>query len=124
MKRRILVLTALILCLTVIAGCATASKNDAAAPGNTNNANSADAWKPVTVTDDLGRSVAIDQEPKRVAVITGSYADVWLLAGGTMAATVNDAWEDFHLELGPEVKTSENTMPSAPRCSSPLRLIL
>ena len=104
MKRRILVLTALILCLTVLAGCATASKNDAAAPGNTNNANSADAWKPVTVTDDLGRSVAIDQEPKRVAVITGSYADVWLLAGGTMAATVNDAWEDFDLDLGPEVK--------------------
>ena len=101
MKRRLSVLTALLLCLAVLAGCA-ASPNNAASQNNTDN--SAAAWKPVTVTDDLGRSVTIEQEPGRVAVITGSYAEVWLLAGGTIAATVNDAWEDLGLDLGPEVK--------------------
>ena len=95
---------ALVLCLAVFAGCGTVPANNASPSGNAENTNTADAWKPVTVTDDLGRSVTIEQEPKRVAVITGSYAEVWQLAGGTMAAAVNDAWEDFHLDLGPEVK--------------------
>ncbi len=102
MKKRILVLTALVLCIAVLAGCGTAPKNDPAAPDNTGNAG--ESWKPVEVTDDLGRKVTIDREPKRVAVITGSYAEVWMLAGGSLAATVNDAWEDFDLDLGPEVK--------------------
>ena len=101
MRNRLTVFAVLILCLAVLAGCGTVPANNGAQPDNVN---AADAWKPVTVTDDLGRSVVIEQEPKRVAVITGSYAEVWQLAGGTMAATVNDAWEDFHLDLGPEVK--------------------
>ena len=104
MKNRLLVLMALVLCLAVFAGCGTVPANNASPSGNTENTNTADAWKPVTVTDDLGRSVTIEQEPKRVAVITGSYAEVWQLAGGSIAAAVNDAWEDFHLDLGSEVK--------------------
>ncbi|MBQ9826748.1 MAG: ABC transporter substrate-binding protein [Firmicutes bacterium] len=104
MKKKFLVLTAMVLCLAVFAGCGTVPSNNAAPSGNANNAAAPEAWKPVTVTDDLGRSVTIEQEPKNVAVIMGSFADVWQLAGGTMVATVNDAWEDFHLELGSEVK--------------------
>ena len=104
MKKKFLVLTALMLCLAVLAGCGTVPSNNAAPSGNANNDAAPEAWKPVTVTDDLGRSVTIEQEPKHVAVIMGSFADVWQLAGGTMVATVNDAWEDFHLELGSEVK--------------------
>ena len=104
MKKKFLVLTAIVLCLAVFAGCVTGPSNNAAPSVNANNAAAPEAWKPVTVTDDLGRSVTIEQEPKNVAVIMGSFADVWQLAGGTMVATVNDAWEDFHLELGSEVK--------------------
>lgn len=52
----------------------------------------------VTFTDDLGREVAIDQ-PQRVAALLGSYADVWHLAGGTVCASADDAWEDFELDM-------------------------
>lgn len=52
----------------------------------------------VTFTDDLGRTVTVDK-PQRVAALLGSFADVWVLAGGTLCAAAEDAWEDFGLEL-------------------------
>ncbi len=52
----------------------------------------------VTFTDDLGRTVTVN-EPERVVALLGSYADIWHLAGGTVCATVDDAWDDFDLEL-------------------------
>lgn len=55
----------------------------------------------VTFTDDLGRSVTVD-DPQRVACLLGSFAQVWQLAGGTVIASADDAWEDFHLEMPPE----------------------
>lgn len=51
-----------------------------------------------TFTDDLGRTVTVDQ-PKNVAVLLGSFAQVWQLAGGHVAATAEDAWEDLGLPL-------------------------
>ena len=52
----------------------------------------------VTFTDDLGRSVTVDN-PQRVAPLLGSFAQVWMLAGGTVHATAEDAWDDLKLEL-------------------------
>lgn len=52
----------------------------------------------VTFTDDLGREVTVDN-PHRVAALIGSYADVWYLAGGTVCASADDAWDDFELDL-------------------------
>lgn len=52
----------------------------------------------VTFTDDLGRSVTVD-EPRRVAALLGSFAQVWQLAGGQVIATADDAWEDLQLSL-------------------------
>ena len=52
----------------------------------------------VTFTDDLGREVTVDQ-PRRVAALLGSFADVWVLSGGTLCAAAEDAWEDFGLDL-------------------------
>lgn len=53
-----------------------------------------------TFTDDLGRTVSLDR-PERVAVLTGSFTDLWVLAGGedTLVATAGDAWTSFGLEL-------------------------
>lgn len=53
----------------------------------------------ITVTDALGRQVTIPKDPKRVASLIGSFADIWLLAGGSLCAAAEDAWEDFGLEL-------------------------
>lgn len=52
----------------------------------------------VIFTDDLGREVSVSQ-PKRVAALIGSYADVWYQAGGTVCASAEDAWEDFEFTM-------------------------
>lgn len=51
-----------------------------------------------TFTDDLGRTITVD-DPQRVACLLGSFADVWHLAGGQIAAAPDDAWVDFDLPL-------------------------
>ena len=95
-------LLATLLALGLLAGCSaapsatTAESADTAetAAGTTASAESADG--PVTIVDDLGRSVTVDH-PKRVAVLIGSFADVWCLAGGSdsLVATAHDAWTYF-----------------------------
>ena len=59
--------------------------------------------KTVTFTDDLGREVTVPFQPERTAVLIGSFADIWHLAGGEMVATANNAWTDFDLNLSEEV---------------------
>lgn len=49
-------------------------------------------------TDDLGRRVNI-HSTERVAALLGSFADMWILSGGEICATADDAWEDFGLPL-------------------------
>ena len=61
-----------------------------------------------SVTDDLDRVVEI-QQPKRVACLLGSFAQVWQLAGGEVAATADDAWDDLHLELSEDCINLGNT---------------
>lgn len=51
-----------------------------------------------TFVDDLGREVTVEN-PKRVAALLGSYADLWVLAGGTVCASADDAWEDFQIDM-------------------------
>lgn len=55
-----------------------------------------------TFTDDLGRSVTVS-DPERVAVLLGSYAESWTLAGGTFCAAVDDAWEEYDLDIPADV---------------------
>ena len=53
----------------------------------------------LTVTDDLGRSVTVKRNPTRVTALLGSFAEVWLLSGGTLTGAASDAWVDFELSL-------------------------
>lgn len=53
---------------------------------------------PYTFTDDLGRQVVITSHD-RVASLLGSYADMWVLAGGSLCAAPEDAFVDFDLAL-------------------------
>lgn len=50
-------------------------------------------------TDDLGRRVQLPARPERVACLLGSFADVWVLSGGSVAAAPDDAWDDFALPM-------------------------
>ena len=54
--------------------------------------------KEYVFTDALGRTVAVNN-PKRVAALLGSFADIWYLAGGEIIASADDAWDDFALPL-------------------------
>lgn len=76
-------LISLLLILSLLCGCG--------APG-------AEAELAYSFTDDLGRSVSLNP-PKRVACLLGSFAQVWLLAGGEVIATADDAWDDLELDL-------------------------
>lgn len=66
----------------------------------------------ITFVDDLGREVSVPKNPERVAALLGSFADVWILAGGELCAAAEDAWEDFGLELGDAVNLGGAHSPS------------
>lgn len=80
--RRIIVF---FLALCLLTGCAPASVESREENG-------------YTFTDDLGRTVTV-QESSRTAALLGSFAQIWMLAGGKVCATADDAWEDLSLSL-------------------------
>ena len=57
-----------------------------------------------TFTDDLGRGVTVE-DPRSVACLTASFADIWCAAGGaeTLSATTNATWTYFDLPIGDDV---------------------
>lgn len=71
-----------------------------------------DSRDAVTFTDALGREVSVPKNPDRVAALLGSFADVWMLAGGELCAAADDAWEDFGLALADAVNIGGAHSPS------------
>ena len=90
-------------------GASTVAESSAPAPGSATAesapASPETAATTLTFTDDLDREVTVPANPERVAVLLGSYADVWCLAGGqdSLVAAASDAWTDFDLNLGEDV---------------------
>lgn len=74
--------------------------------------NQTDTSDTVTFTDSLGRVVTVKKNPKRVAALLGSFADVWQLSGGTLCASSDDAWDDFGLDMGDAVNIGGTKSPS------------
>ena len=66
----------------------------------------------VSFTDALGREVIVAKGTTRVAALLGSFAEVWQLAGGTLCAAAEDAWEDFGLDMGDAVNLGGAHSPS------------
>lgn len=62
----------------------------------------------VTFTDDLGRTVTVEN-PEHVAALLGSFAQIWMLSGGTVCATADDAWDDLNLDLPEDTVNLGNT---------------
>ena len=99
-------LFAALLTALLLAGCATVTTVERTTPGTAPQPVTAEtAATTLTFTDDLDREVTVPVQPRRVAVLLGSYADVWCLAGGadSLVAAADDAWEDFDLPLGEDV---------------------
>lgn len=83
MKKAFLIILIFVFSLSMLSGCE--KPQDTASEG-------------YTFTDDLGRTVTVSS-CERTAALLGSYADIWMIAGGTVCATADDAWDDFNLEL-------------------------
>lgn len=98
MKRYVRVLAAL-LCALLLASCG-AKPVEPADPGKDDEPAE---WTAITVKDDLDREITLETQPQRVAVLMGSFAETWQLAGGELIAAPKDAWEDFDLSLGEDV---------------------
>ena len=111
MKHPMRILAAL-LSLLVLASCGaapapadTAKPAETAAPAETaeDPAGEEAAAFPLVIRDDLDREVTLAAAPERVAVLMGSFAETWVLAGGELIAAPKDAWEDFKLDLPEDV---------------------
>ncbi len=85
----VVIISMLIAVCGLLSGCKNVDKNSNVAGG-------------ITFTDALERKVTV-KEPKKVAALMGSYADVWLLAGGELAAVTEDAYGERNLALGEDV---------------------
>lgn len=96
MKRFLMLICVFTLLLSACAGAAESPKGE----------------ETVTFTDALGRTVTVGKNPERVASLLGSFADVWVLAGGSLCAAPEDAWDDFGLELEDAVNLGGAHSPS------------
>ena len=98
MKKYVRVLAAL-LCALLLASCGAKP----AQPADPDKSDESAEWTAMTIKDDLDREVTLETRPERVAVLMGSFAETWLLAGGELIAAPKDAWEDFDLSLDESV---------------------
>ncbi len=83
MKNRLISIV-LLLVLLLASGCDSRAKN-----GDN---------KGVIVVDDMGREVCVSSF-SRVAALTGSLGEIWMLSGGTLSAVAEDAWSELSLTL-------------------------
>jgi iron complex transport system substrate-binding protein len=55
-------------------------------------------------TDSLKNSVALKEKPKRVVSLLGSYAETWILAGGSLVGVTNDVISERKMDLPKDTK--------------------
>ena len=62
-----------------------------------------------TFTDAHGREITMDKNPSRVVVLSGSFAEMWELAGGSLSGVTADAPEDRELNMEGVTIVGEST---------------
>ncbi len=96
MKKNII---SLLLAAALLAGLCSCGKSDVKEPEE-NQIQTGENITEYSFTDDMGREITVNPaEIKRTAALIGSYADIWILSGGVVCASADDAWEDFDLPL-------------------------
>lgn len=113
MKRHIL--SSILLFALLLTACGRSAQPGSQSAKQSQPADASSETGKIAFTDALGQEFSIDP-PRRAVVMIGSFADVWVLAGGedVLAATANDAWESYGLDLGEETANIGSPMkPSA-----------
>ncbi len=94
--------------LLMITGCAVSNTNEQSISLQDENTDISDTIEAseaidipgsIDITDMLERTVTVPSDPQSVAVLLGSFADVWLLSGGSIRATVDESWSSLDLDL-------------------------
>lgn len=55
-------------------------------------------------TDSMGNTVNLKEKPERVVSLVGSYAETWILAGGSLVGVTNDVITERKMDLSEETK--------------------
>ncbi|WP_343208423.1 ABC transporter substrate-binding protein [Anaerolentibacter hominis] len=84
-SRKLPVILCLLLGMILLGGCSPKEESTGAAA--------------YTFTDSLGNEVVIKETPERTVALMGSFAETWLLSGGTLAAVTDDAYSERNLDL-------------------------
>lgn len=104
----------------LLAGCATGQPTDGSGPAQADAepapaAPAQDAAPatagPVTFTDDTGAEVSVDN-PQRVVACMGSFANIWELAGGTLAGASDDAFDSYDIKSADVQKVGDFANPN------------
>lgn len=91
LKKLLCIVLSGLFAVMIFSGCSVKGGENSAADG-------------VTFTDALDREVTVPKNPERAAALLGSFAEVWTLAGGELAAAPDDAWVDLDLNLSDDVQ--------------------
>lgn len=78
-----------------LAGCSAPSSSGSSSTSASTAASSTASTDTITFTDDLGRSVTVPKKPQHVVAGMGSFADMWQLAGGSLAGAPDEAFNDY-----------------------------
>ena len=100
--QRLISLALVVVMVFAFVGCGTATEDVNVDNSGYNAGAGASADNPYTFIDDYGRTVTVTSY-KRTATLIGSFADVWISAGGSVVATANDTWTNFDLGLSSDV---------------------
>ena len=100
--QRLISLALVVVMVFAFVGCGTATEDVNVDNSGYNAGAGASADNPYTFIDDYGRTVTVTSY-KRTATLIGSFADVWMSAGGSVVATANDTWTNFDLGLSSDV---------------------
>lgn len=66
------------------------------------------AQEDYTFTDSCGREITMKKDPENVIVLSGSFAEMWVQAGGVLAGTTADAFEERDLDSTDVAIVGEN----------------
>ena len=96
---------AMLITLCLFTGC-TAGETGQQSPSIQSSSSTQDesssAGQSMTFTDAMGYEVTVASWD-RVVSLYGSFGETWVLAGGKLTGTTNDAIKERHLELGDDV---------------------